>query len=109
MKLRFYAREDLLVREAGIAPRIGEAARYYGRTFDATTRAYPASKDGFEVEAGSEDGDKCARQCRKNSLFVANPETAAAIGVAFIETEFNGGAHAAKPIKATVKLAKEAS
>jgi hypothetical protein len=98
MKLRFYAREDLLVREAGIAPRIGEAARYYGRTFDPATRSYPATKDGFEVEAGTEDGDKCARSCRKNALFAADKETAAALAVAFVDTEFNGGAHVVKRV-----------
>lgn len=107
MKLKFLAREDLLVREAGIGPVIGEAARYYGRTFDPATRGYPASKEPFEVDAESEDGLKCAKQCRKGALFAADEQTAAAIGVDFIDHEFNGaGAHVAKR-KTEVKPAKK--
>jgi hypothetical protein len=111
MKLKFYAREDLLVREAGVAPRIGQAARYYGRTFDPATRAYPATREAIEVEAGSEDGEKCARQCRKRALWAADSETAAAIGVEFVDTEFKDGAHTAKRSKPepAPKAAKEAS
>jgi hypothetical protein len=101
MKLKFYAREDLLVREAGVGPVIGEAARYYGRTFDPATRGFPAAREPFEVEAESEDGLKCAKQCRKGALFAADKTTADAIGVEHIETEFNSGAHTAKkPAKA---------
>jgi hypothetical protein len=111
MKLKFVAREDLLVREAGIGPVIGEAARYYGRTFDPATRGYPASKEAFEVELDSEDGQKCAKQCRKGVLFAFDEETAAALGVDFVPHEFTGGAHVAKrPVKAEAKKpAKEAS
>jgi hypothetical protein len=113
MKLKFFAREDLLVREAGIGPVIGEAARYYGRTFDPATRSYPATKEPFETEADSEDGLKCSKQCRKGALFAADKTTADALGVEHIETEFSDGVHAvkkapaAKPAAASSK--KEAS
>jgi hypothetical protein len=103
MKLKFLAREDLLVREAGIGPVIGEAARYYGRTFDPATRGYAASKEPFEVESDSEDGVKCAKQCRKGALFAFDDQTAAAVGVDFIEHEFSGGAHVVKPKPAEPK------
>jgi hypothetical protein len=108
--LKFYAREDLLVREAGVHPQVGQAARYYGRSFDPSTRSYPANKDAFAVEQGSEDGEKCAKQCRKCALFAADAETAAAVGVEFVATEFDKGAHivSAKP-KAVVRAVKEAS
>lgn len=96
MKLSFLAREDALVREAGIHPRIGEATRYYGRSFAPALRGYPADEKPFEVEQGSEDGDKCSKQCRKGALWAANKETAAAISVDFIETEFKTGVHIAK-------------
>jgi hypothetical protein len=111
MKLKFYAREDLLVREAGIGPVIGEAARYYGRTFDPATRSYPATKEPFETEADSEDGLKCSKQCRKGTLFAADKTTADALGVEHIETEFRDGAHAAKApaAKPAASSKKEAS
>ena len=102
-------REDLLVREAGIGPVIGEAARYYGRTFDPATRGYPASKEPFEVELDSEDGLKCAKQCRKGALFAADKSTAEAIGVDLIDTEFRDGAHAVKAKSAPKKSTQEAS
>lgn len=104
MKLKFLAREDLLVREAGVHPRIGEASRYYGRTFDPKTRAYPATQDGFEVEEGTEDAEKCAKQCRKGALFAGNKQTAEAIGVELLVTEFKDGAHTVKR-KGTEKAA----
>ncbi|UOF77398.1 hypothetical protein [Caudoviricetes sp.] len=105
MKLKFLAREDLLVREGGIGPVIGEAARYYGRTFDPATRGYPAVKELFEVEAESYDGVKCAKQCRKGALFAADKGTADALGVTFIETEFKDGAHVVKSPKGEKKAA----
>lgn len=108
MKLKFLAREDLLVREAGITPSIGEASRYYGRTFDPATRGYPASKDPFEVDSESEDGLKCAKQCRKGALFAADETSAAALGVGFVDHEFMDGAHVAKS-KLPAKAGKEAS
>jgi len=100
MKLSFLPREDALVREAGVHPRIGEATRYYGRSFDAATRGYPANEKPFEVESESEDGQKCARQCRKGALWAANKETAATLNVELVETEFKDGVHFAKPTKA---------
>lgn len=96
MKLSFLAREDSLVREAGIAPQIGQPARYYGRTFDSTARSYPATKEGFECEDGTEDAEKCARQVRKGTLFAGNRKTAEAIGVPFVETEWKDGVYVAK-------------
>ncbi|HTJ17826.1 MAG TPA: hypothetical protein VL494_13695 [Steroidobacteraceae bacterium] len=97
MQLKFYAREDALVREAGVHPRIGEATRYYGRSFDTATRGYPADKEPFVVESDTEDGDKCAKQCRqKRALWAADEKTAAAIGVPFVPVEWKDGAVVAK-------------
>lgn len=96
MQLKFYAREDALVRRASIAPRIGEAARYYGRTFDPTTRAYVADKLPFAVDSDNVHGEKCRKQCQKGALWAADKATAAALGVEFIETEWSDGAVTAK-------------
>jgi hypothetical protein len=84
MKLRFLARGDLLVRELGVH-------RYYGRAFDAPSRGWPATKEGCEFDADSPDALKCAKACRKGELYAATPETAAAVGVDFIATEFKDG------------------
>lgn len=97
MQLKFYAREDALVREAGVHPRVGEATRYYGRTFDSVARAYPATKEPFAVDSESEDGQKCSKQCRKGALWAADKATAEAIGVELVEVVFDNGAHVAKP------------
>lgn len=104
MKLRFHAREDFLVREAGVAPSIGQAARYYGRTFDPATRGYPAVKDAVEFEQGTEDADKCSKQCRKGCMWAADKDTAAALGVAFVDVAFSEGAWIAKAGKETIAV-----
>lgn len=92
MKLRFYARDDLMVREVGDVPRVGQPTRYYGRTFDPQTRGYPATREAFEVESDSQDGEKCRKQCRKGTLWAADEATASAIGVPFVAVEFVDGA-----------------
>lgn len=102
MKLRFLARGDLLVRELGVH-------RYYGRTFDAALRGWPATKEGCEFEHDSPDGLKCAKVCRKGDLFAANAETASAVGVALIQTEFKDGVHVAAAPKKSAQATKEAS
>ncbi len=94
MKLRFLARGDLLVRELGVH-------RYYGRAFDAATRGWPATKEGCEFDAGTPDADKCSKSCRKGELFAANAETASALGVDLIQTEFKDGVHFAAAPKKT--------
>jgi len=105
-QLKFLAREDMLVREAGVAPQVGQAARYYGRTYDPAQRAYPATKDPFVAEEGSEDGDKCTKQCRKGALWAADAATASAIGVDFVSTQFRDGAHAAAVAKPALNSSK---
>jgi hypothetical protein len=111
MQLKFYAREDALVRRASIAPRIGEAARYYGRTFDPGMRAYVADKEPFVVDSDNVHGEKCRKQCQKGALWPADEATAAAVGVEFVETMWDDGAVVAKPkIKPKPAIfAKEAS
>lgn len=106
MKLSFLAREDALVREAGVVPRVGQAARYYGRSFDAATRSYPATKEPFVCDDGSEDALKCARQVRKGAMFAADEATAAAIGVPFVKTEWRDGVHVIATVR--VPAAKDA-
>ena len=93
--LKFFARDDALVREAGVHPQIGQASRYYGRTFDSASRGYPATREGFEVQEDSEDAQKCAKQLRKGMLF-ASKETCAALGVPFVDFEFKDGANVVK-------------
>jgi hypothetical protein len=105
MKLRFAAREDLLVREAGTTYRAGSPARYYGRSFDAATRGYPANAEPYAVEAESDDGQRSAKQCRKGALWAADKETAAAVGVEFVEIEHAEGAWTAKAKSAASRAA----
>lgn len=97
MKLKFFAREDLLVRRAGVLPRVGEATRYYGRKFDAAMRGYPATEEPFRVDADSDHGRKCARACKSESaLWPADEATAQHCGVPFTPVEFVDGAWVAK-------------
>jgi hypothetical protein len=108
VKVRFLAREDFVVREAGVAPRVGEATRYYGRRFDAATRGYPATEDGVEFDADSEDGRKCIRACRDNPmpLWPADEATAALCGVKFTPVVFADGAWVAAPPESPTKAKK---
>jgi hypothetical protein len=107
--LRFYAREDQLVRETGIHPRIGDAARYYGRKFDTATRGYPAISEAFAVAEGGEDAPKCMKACRKGALWPADEATASACGVKFVPVECVDGAWVAKTSKPASKAEKAAS
>ena len=96
MKLRFLAREDLLVRELGVH-------RYYGRTFDAATRGWPATKEGAEFESGTPDAEKCAKSCRKGELFAADEATAQAVGVGFVAHDFKDGVYTARLARPATK------
>lgn len=94
MKLKFLARGDLLVRELGVH-------RYYGRAFDSALRGWPATREGCEFEAGTADADKCSKSCRKGELLAGNVETAKALGVELIATDFKDGVHVEKQPKQT--------
>lgn len=111
--LKFYAREDALVRYPGIVAAFGQAPRYIGREFligeaergaDGKMRttkpaSHPATKDPAEFVDGTPEAEAAKRHCRKGALWAADKATAAACGVAFVETEFKGGAWVAKSTK----------
>ncbi len=90
MILKFYAREDQLVREPGIGPSIGVPARYVGRYFDAALRGFPAhdNAQAFDTDlVESRDIADLKRSTRKGGLWPADTETAAECGVPFVAVE----------------------
>jgi hypothetical protein len=78
LKVKFYAREDALVREAGVAPMVGAPSR-------------------CEFDADSEDGRKCIRFCRDGAFWPADSQTASLCGVPLVAVEFKDGAWTAAP------------
>lgn len=92
MRLAFYARGDLLVMKPGVWLTIGSPNQYVGRKHDPALRAYPATKQPFEVEANSPEGRRLAKLIRRDqSLWAANEATAEACGVEFMDLEFLDG------------------
>ncbi len=103
MKVRFFAKADGLVREAGHYPQIGQAPRYVGREYvplEGGGASFPATKDGSQYDAESEEGQSAMRRCRKGELWPADPETAALCGVKFTAVSFASGVFVEKPTAA---------
>ncbi len=102
MKLKFFAREGL-VREPGVPPIIGVAARYLGREFVPAKRevvdgvavilpaSNPATEGGLECFSGSLVADVAMKGCRKGAFWPANKETAEVCGTPFVDVEFRDG------------------
>lgn len=107
MQLKFYAREDQLVRMPGVgrgAP--GQPVPYVGRAFDAKTRGYPATEEPYAVDADSDSGRRLAELCRRDqSLWPADKETAEACGVEFVVVAFDGGVWARKAALSSARRA----
>jgi hypothetical protein len=98
VKLRFFAKGDLLVTKPGFLPRAqgGDMPRYVGRTAGAA-RTFPASKDAHECDADSDEGRRLMFLTKVDSaLWPADAATAAACGVSFVATEFKDGEHTPK-------------
>lgn len=93
MQLKFYAREDQLVRVPGVGRGAqGSPASYVGRTFDQKTRGYPAIEDGAAIDSDSKEGKRLAELCKRDGcLWPANKETADFCGVEFVVVEFKDG------------------
>jgi hypothetical protein len=92
MKLKFFAREDLLVAYPGIMPVVGQPRLYVGRQFDADAKTYPATAEGHTFDSDSPEGARVLMRAKRNpSLWPADKETAAACGVEFVPVEFKDG------------------
>lgn len=81
MKLRFYARAGQCVHWPGVKS-AGSLAAYAGRSYNATTRSWPALAEPFEVEDTSDAGKRFTELTRRDgALWPADPATAAHCGV----------------------------
>lgn len=119
MKLRFYAKGDLLVSVPGqtILRRnadtgaAGSPVKYVGRVHvPAKLRkgpgdsvivdepaSNPARSEAYECDSDTERGRRLMKLTRRDgSLWPADEATAAACGVPFVATEFSDGEHVAK-------------
>jgi hypothetical protein len=101
-KLRFFARDDLLVTVPGSRPMQGQAPQYVARSFvpgDGVKGAqYPATDKPYECEADSDEGRRLVLLTRRDgSLWPADAETAAACGVDFVAVSVKGGVAAPAP------------
>ena len=102
MKLKFYARDDLLVTVPGSRPVRGQAPEYVGRKFVPGTAesgaSHPATVEGFECEAGGEIAARLVQLTRRDAaLWPADKATADACGVPFVEVTVKDGVAAPKP------------
>lgn len=105
MKLKFYARGDLLVTKPGFVPKYtgGDVPRYVGRKFVARNGNTPAhniaTKEPAEFDSESEAGRRLMLLCRRDSsLWPADQATADACGVKFVPVDFKDGEWVAKPL-----------
>lgn len=88
-RLKFWAKEDLLVSLPNSVRIVGQPARYVGRKFDPSTKGYPATKEPYECEAKSREGRRLISLMRReSSLYPADQETAEICGVPYNELEF---------------------
>ena len=93
MKLRFYARGDLLARVPGYAPIVGTLPRYIGRTasvIDGIT-SHPATKEAFEIDSESQHAPRLAKMARRGDVWCADVATAAHAGAEFAPVRFDSG------------------
>lgn len=83
--LRFLARGSDLVTVPDFRPVVGQAPRYVGRRFVPATAEQPASHPATEAPAeypaGSLEGQRCVKRCRRGELWPADAETARFCGV----------------------------
>lgn len=95
--LKFYAKSDQLVRVPGAQPRPNQPDMYVGRNFDSTSRGYPATKEGHEVEENTDSGRRLTRLVQIDQcLWPADKDTARACCVEFIAVEFKDGSFVEK-------------
>lgn len=94
-KLKFYAREDLLVSEPFHTRIQNQPARYVGRKFDPRIRGYVAKQEPSEYELDSHAALRLMKIVRFNDpspLFPADEYTARKCGVDYKEVVFKDGA-----------------
>ena len=95
MKLKFYAKDDLMVAVPGTFQVAGQPARFAGRSpsVDADGNvSFPATESGVEVDSQSELGRRYSKLARRDgALWAANKETADACGVPFVPVKFQDG------------------
>lgn len=101
--LKFYAKSNKLVRVPGAMPSIGQADMYVGRTFDPTTRGYPAHEHPYEVAEESKAALRLIKLIqRESSLWPADEYTAEYCNVDFVPVEFSAGVFVEKKTKPSV-------
>lgn len=98
MKLRFYARDNLLVFVPGHARPAGGGSRpkYVGRTNDqawqGTPKGRPASKEPYEVDSTDPSATRLCRIAATDcALWPADEATAKACGIKFVPVEIVDG------------------
>ena len=102
MKLRFYARGDLLVLHPNAIQLVGQPYRYVGRELvqmdvldgepNSKAAAYPATRHPAEFDSDSPEGRRLTKLIRRDqSLWAADEETAEACGVPFVPVSWSHG------------------
>lgn len=109
MKLRFYAKGDLLVTLPGFVPRPqgGDVPRYINRTLKMVDgrATFPAMPEPYECEAKSPQAARAIEITKRDlSLWPADRETAKACNRPYTETEFVDGEHVPKKPPRKVKV-----
>jgi hypothetical protein len=97
MKLKFYAREDLLAYAPGSRPTIGSAPPYIGRELR-PDRSLPATEATaeFDLDPATQDGRerlaRFTRLLRVGAIWAADAATAAACGGTYVPVTYQTGA-----------------
>ncbi|HEX5076801.1 MAG TPA: hypothetical protein VFW03_26575 [Gemmatimonadaceae bacterium] len=96
MKLKFFARDDMLVTVPGSRPMRGQAPQYVGRRFipgDGKTSAqHPATETPYEADSETDEGRRLVQlTSRDSALWPADKATAEACGVEFVAIDVKDG------------------
>ena len=106
--IKFYAKENQLVRIPGAQPRPGQADCYVGREYDAENRGYAISAIPYETDENSDAGKRLIRLARlDNCLIPADKYTADLCGMEYVPVEFKSGVFVEKSIKSSKNSSTE--
>jgi len=110
MKLKFCAKNDLLVPVPGTTQYAGQTARFVNRETSVSVVdgqevvSWPAVETPFEVEQNSDDGRRLSKiATRDGDLLPYDKATAEALGIGFAPIKFSSGAWVPAPVSATKK------
>ncbi len=106
--IKFYAKENQMVKIPGAQARPGQPDMYVGRDFDAANRGYKINDTGYTVDENSDAGQRLIRLTRiDDCLIPADKYTADLCGKEYVPVEFKSGVFVEKSNKSPKQSSTE--